>query len=71
MFNNKPKSVETITAKLHSTVAELEAHADDQLAKAQAQLDAITAATSAHHAYKDEHKRATRVAANIKDLLGA
>lgn len=64
------KSVEKITSKLSKTVAELEAHADDQLQKAQAQKAAAAAAENAHAAHKREHELAKKVAGNIKALLG-
>jgi len=70
LFNNG-KSVETITAKLSSTVAELERHAEDQLAKADLQKAVAAAAELAHGAHKAEHELAKKVAGNIKALLGA
>lgn len=71
MFSKpKAKNVETITAKLHSTVQELEAHADEQLERASAQRVAAAAAEAAHAAHKEEHLRARTVAGNIKALLG-
>lgn len=69
MFNPKPRSVESITAKLHKTVSELDWHAEDQLNKAQGQQEAIAAAVAAHDAHKAEHERAKKVASNIKALL--
>lgn len=68
---DKNKSVETITAKLTSTVAELERHADDQLVKAAAQKAAAVEAEHNHRAHFAEHELAKRVATNIKALLGA
>lgn len=70
MLNRKIKSVGTITAKLHDTLAELETHADDQLQKAAGQRDVIAAAEAAHQAHIVEHELATTVAGNIRSLLG-
>lgn len=63
------KSVETITARLHDTVAELESHAEDQLVKAQIQQSAIAAAIAAHDGHRAEHALAKKVASNIGALL--
>jgi hypothetical protein len=71
MFEKKPKNVETITAKLHDTVAELERHAEDQLLEADYQLVRRDAANLAHEVHKAEHALAKRVAGNIKTLLGS
>lgn len=69
LFNNN-KSVETITAKLSATVSELEAHASDQLKKAEDQKALAVAAEYAHRAHTAEHELAKKVAGNIKALLG-
>lgn len=67
---NAFKSVETITAKLADTVRELEAHAEAQLNNAQVKKAEAAAARLAHEAYVAEHELATKVAGNIKKLLG-
>lgn len=72
MFSKpKPTSVESITAKLHDTVAELEQHAEGQLQLAADKKSLAIAAEAAHQAHKDEHALAKTVAGNIKSLLGA
>ncbi|OMC55415.1 hypothetical protein A5747_13570 [Mycobacterium sp. IS-836] len=65
-----PKSVETITAKLHDTVAELERHAEEQLQQADRKLVLATAYSAQSDEHKAEHELATTVAGNIKSLLG-
>jgi hypothetical protein len=70
-MGKKTKSVESITAKLHATVAELEAHANDQVQKAVDQRAAAHAAHAAADGHKAEGERAAAVASNIKALLGA
>lgn len=69
-FKKKTKNVETITAKLHDTVAELQSHAEDQLHRAAIQREVATAAEAAHLAHVSEHDRARIVASNISSLLG-
>lgn len=66
----KSKSVDSITAKLNSTVAELESHAQAQLARAAVERAKAAAAKLAHEAHTAEHDRAKLVASNIKALLG-
>lgn len=66
----KNKTVESITAKLNSTVADLEVHAEEQLAKAYLKKAEAEAAHVAHEAHVAEHALATKVANNIKGLLG-
>lgn len=66
-----PVNVESITAKLHNTVAELESHAEDQAYRAAVQAGAAAEALAASDAHKAEHERAKVVAGNIKSLLGA
>ena len=71
MFSNKPRTVESITAKLHGTVADLEAHANDQV---QLAVDKRAQAADLHTAadyHKAEGERAAAVASNIRNLLGA
>ena len=63
------KSVASITASLHGTIADLERHADDQLKMAAAQADAAAAAEVARRGHADEHERAAAVADNIRTLL--
>lgn len=67
----KVKSVESITGKLNSTVSELEAHAAEQAAKAAAQKALAVTAQVAAQAHTAEHALATKIAGNIKSLLGA
>jgi hypothetical protein len=67
----EPKSVESITATLHDTVAELHAHAEDQLNQSFLQAAWAAEAQARHEAHKAEHERATTVAGNIKALLEA
>lgn len=69
--NKQPKNVETITATLHATVAELEGHAENQLAHAARKAAIANAATAARDAHHVEHEKAKAVAANIKALLDA
>lgn len=69
MFDKKPKSVETITAKLQSTVAELEAHAEHQLSAAAYQAGVAVEAEKRHVAHRAEYDLARTVAGNIKALL--
>ncbi len=66
-----PKSVASITEGLNDTLAELEAHAEDQTAQAALQKAMAEQALSAADAHKVESELATRVAGNIKALLGA
>ena len=66
----KVKSVESITAKLSSTVSALETHAEEQLAKASVKRAEAAAAAVAEKAHRAEHETAKKVAANIKNLLG-
>ena len=70
-MNFKNKSVESITAKLSSTVEELEQHAQDQLTKANLKQQEARVLEAEHKAHKAEHELAKKVAGNIKALLGA
>lgn len=67
--SSKPKSVASITAKLNDTVAELEAHADDQQAQADEYRTAVAVARANEVAAVREHELAKRVAGNIRSLL--
>lgn len=64
-----PRTVASITAGLSDTVAELEAHAEDQEAMAAYQKAAAEQAVFAAAEHKAESKLATKVAENIKALL--
>lgn len=66
-----PASVESITAKLHDTVAELESHAEGQRELANHAKRRIADAQVALYDHNAEHERANKVAGNIKALLGA
>ncbi|QBP29136.1 hypothetical protein SEA_AVADAKEDAVRA_51 [Mycobacterium phage AvadaKedavra] len=66
-----PKSVATITAGLSDTLAELEAHAEDQLLQAAFQKQMAEQALAAADEYKAESELADKVAANIRTLLGS
>lgn len=66
-----PRSVASITAGLSDTLAELEAHADDQTTQAEAQRQMAEYALAAAEKHKAESELATKVAGNIKALLGA
>lgn len=65
-----PKSVATITASLTKTVADLEAHAADQIAKAQQKTIEAAKALKDRAEHEAEHALASKVVQNIKALLG-
>lgn len=65
-----PKSVASITAGLSDTLAELEAHAEDQTAQAAFQKAMAERALRTADEHKAESELATKVAGNIKALLG-
>jgi hypothetical protein len=64
------KSVASITAHLHDTVAELEAHMSTQYAKAADKSAAAAKALKERVAHEEEAAAASKVAQNIKALLG-
>jgi len=63
------KSVASITAKLHKTIAELEAHAEDQFKQAERKAADIFKLTEKQIEHSKEVDLAKKVAANIKSLL--
>lgn len=65
-----PKTVATITEGLSDTLAELEAHAEDQTTKAAFQKAMAERALRVADEHKAESELATKVAGNIKALLG-
>lgn len=65
-----PKSVASITAGLSDTLADLEAHAEDQVAKAAFQRSMAERALLAADEHQAESELATTVAGNVKALLG-
>ncbi|ALF00360.1 hypothetical protein SEA_ARCHIE_54 [Mycobacterium phage Archie] len=66
-----PKSVASITAGLSDTLAELEAHADDQAEQVSFQNMLAAQARNAAKAHEVEHDKARKIAGNIKALLDA
>ncbi|UVF61227.1 hypothetical protein SEA_DUNCANSLEG_51 [Mycobacterium phage DuncansLeg] len=66
-----PKTVASITAGLTDTLAELEAHADEQTTQAEAQRQMAEYALAAADKHAAESELAVKVAGNIKALLGA
>jgi hypothetical protein len=66
-----PKSVASITEGLSDTLAELEAHAEDQRTQAAFQKAMAERALTVADEHKAESELATKVAGNIKALLGA
>lgn len=67
---NGNKSVASITAHLHETVAELEAHMGDMYAKAADKSVAAAKALKEREQHVEEAAAASKVAQNIKALLG-
>ncbi|ALY07375.1 hypothetical protein SEA_MKALIMITINIS3_55 [Mycobacterium phage MkaliMitinis3] len=65
-----PKTVASITAGLSDTLAELEAHAEDQVSKAEFQKAMADQAMAAAAEHTSESERALTVAQNLKGLLG-
>lgn len=63
-------SVATITANLSKTVADLEAHVVDQTAKMRAKTEAAAKALKERAEHEEEVLKASKVAQNIKALLG-
>ncbi|QXO14288.1 hypothetical protein SEA_CHASER_49 [Mycobacterium phage Chaser] len=66
-----PKSVASITAGLSDTLAELEAHAEDQTGQAAFQKVMAERALIAAEEHEAESELALKVAGNIKALLGS
>lgn len=65
-----PKSVASITAGLSDTLTELEAHAENQTRQAAFQKSMAEHALRAADEHEAESELATKVAGNIKTLLG-
>lgn len=63
-------TVATITANLTKTVADLEAHAADQVSKAKQKAEAAAKAIKERAEHEEEVLKASKVAQNIKALLG-
>ena len=70
LVNRGERSVASITANLHNTIGELEAHAEDMRAKASEKLDQIMKLEEEQAAHIIEQAQASKVAQNIKALLG-
>ncbi|QFG10282.1 hypothetical protein J4U00_gp053 [Mycobacterium phage DyoEdafos] len=66
-----PKSVASITAGLSDTLAELEAHAEDQTSQAAFQKAMADQALTAAAEHAAESELALKVAGNVRALLGA
>ena len=66
-----PKSVASITAGLGDTLAELEAHAEHQTAQAAFQKAMAERALCVAAEHTAESELATKVAGNVRALLGA
>ncbi|OYN81709.1 hypothetical protein [Mycolicibacterium sphagni] len=64
-----PKSVASITAGLNDTLAELEAHAEDQTTQAERQKRWADNALRAAAEHEAEVIQARKIAGNIKALL--
>lgn len=64
------KSVASITSSLHDTVAELEAHMEDMMGKAEQKSLAAAKALKERAEHEAEGASASKVAQNIKALLG-
>lgn len=63
-------SVAKLTANLSETVAALEAHAADQIAYMRRKTEAAARLLKERAEHEEEHLKATKVAQNIKALLG-
>ncbi|QNO01080.1 hypothetical protein [Mycobacterium phage CELFI] len=66
-----PKSVASITEGLSDTLAELEAHAEDQAQQVSFQNMLAAQARNAAKEHEVEHDKALKVAGNIRALLDA
>jgi hypothetical protein len=65
-----PKTVASITEGLNGTLAELEQHAEHQVAQANFQKSVAQRALAAADEHAAESALATKVAGNIRALLG-
>lgn len=70
MPSKAPRSVATITSSLSKTVADLEAHAVEQIDVAKQKTADIARLLKERHDHDDEAEKAAKVAQNIKALLG-
>jgi hypothetical protein len=64
------KSVATLTAHLSDTIKDLEAHAAEQIAVAKGKTLEAARLLKERAEHEEEHLKATKVAQNIKALLG-
>ena len=67
-FRNR--TVESITAGLSKTVADLEAHAAEQIEHMRLKTEAAAKALKERAEHEEEHLKATKVYQNLKALLG-